>query len=176
MLIVYEDDFKLAAETGEHDALWEAIREVIDMDPETPDGRFLGRFHERGTTTAASGHTLLDNHPASLVAGGANQHAKTRGGEDAQESHKLYDPNRKVELVIYNMERFAKDCVNVFCELSGYAQTKVGTAPTPFDESKDPLVVIEEPAKSGTNGLNATPQGRCASAGGTGPRQGDGFW
>ena len=65
----------------------------------------------------------------------------------------LYDPNRKVELVIYNMERFAKDCVSVFCELSGYAKTKVGTAPTPFlDESKDPLVVIEEPAKKGTNG------------------------
>ena len=31
---------------------------------------------------------------------------------------KLYDPNRKVELVVYNMERFAKDCVSVYCELS----------------------------------------------------------
>ncbi len=44
------------------------------------------------------------------------------------------------------MERFAKDCVSVFCELSGYDKPKVGAAPNPFlDESKDPLAVIQEP-------------------------------
>ena len=64
MLIVYVDDFKLAARHGEHDALWKSIRQVIDMDPETLDGRFLGCSHERFTTSARRVHDLLDNHPA----------------------------------------------------------------------------------------------------------------
>ena len=38
LLIVYVDDFKLAARAGEHDALWKAIRDVIDMGTETLDG------------------------------------------------------------------------------------------------------------------------------------------
>ena len=64
MLIVYVDDFKLAAKSGEHDALWKSIRQVIHMDPETVGGRFLGCSHERFTTTAKVVHTILDNHPA----------------------------------------------------------------------------------------------------------------
>ncbi len=44
MLIVYVDDFKLAAKKGDHDEHWKAIRKVIDMDQETVDGRFLGLF------------------------------------------------------------------------------------------------------------------------------------
>ncbi len=63
MLIVYVDDFKLAAKHGEHDALWKSMRAVIDMDPETLDGRFLGCPHERVTTTARYVHDILDNHP-----------------------------------------------------------------------------------------------------------------
>ncbi len=47
LLIVDVDDFKLAAREEEHDALWSAIRRVINMDPETLDGRFLGFSHER---------------------------------------------------------------------------------------------------------------------------------
>ena len=58
---------------------------------------------------------------------------------------KIYDPERKVEVVSYNMERFATDCVNVFCELSGFDKAKVGTAPTPFiDEANDPLVAFRD--------------------------------
>ena len=64
MLIVYVDDFKLAAPNGEHDALWASIRSVIDMDPETLDGRFLGCVHERFTTPARNVMSMLDNHPS----------------------------------------------------------------------------------------------------------------
>ncbi len=69
----------------------------------------------------------------------------------------IYDPDKKVSVVVYNMERFAQDCVNVFCELSGYAKNKVGSAPTPFlDESNDPLAIIEvEPTKA-RKGVPAT--------------------
>ena len=74
------------------------------------------------------------------------------------------------------MERFAKDCVNVFCELSGYAKDKVGTAPTPFlDEANDPLLVLEEPVSSPPQGGTAgkgkntpPPQGGAVNAVGTG--------
>ena len=58
----------------------------------------------------------------------------------------MYNPNQKVKLAVYNMEQFAKDCVSVFCDLTGYDRGKVGTAPTPFvDESKDTLVVTQPP-------------------------------
>ena len=43
----------------------------------------------------------------------------------------IYDPDKKVSVVVYNMERFAQDCVNAFCELSGYAKNKVGSDAVP---------------------------------------------
>ncbi len=149
-LIVYVDDFKLAANAGLHDALWAEIRKVIDMYPETSDGRFLGCSHERYDTVASKLEGMLDNHPIyhprpSL---GTNPLAKARGEEvghtQRQAYTDMYNPNQKVKLVVYSMERFARDCVTVFCDLTGYDKGKVGTAPTPFvDESKDPLVVTQ---------------------------------
>ena len=65
-LVVYVDDFKIAAKHGEHDALWASIRRVIDMDPETLDGRFLGCSRERVTTTAQYVDTILCAMPASF--------------------------------------------------------------------------------------------------------------
>ena len=64
-MIVYVDDLKFAAKTGEHVALWASIRAVIDMDPETLGGRLLGCSHERITTAAAGVHAVLGRHPAS---------------------------------------------------------------------------------------------------------------
>ena len=73
---------------------------------------------------------------------------------------KIYNPDKKVSVVVYNMERFAQDCVNVFCELSGCDKGKIGTAPTPFmDESNDPLLVIEQPKGA------SSPQGGAANGG-----------
>ena len=42
LLVIYVDDFKLAAREEDHAEIWAAIRSVIDMDEETLDGRFLG--------------------------------------------------------------------------------------------------------------------------------------
>ena len=64
LLIVYVDDFKLAAKAEFQDRLWAGIRRVIDMDPETLDGRFLGCSHERYEATASQVSWLLENHPA----------------------------------------------------------------------------------------------------------------
>ena len=53
-------------------------------------------------------------------------------------------PAERLKLASYNMGRSARDCVGVFCELTGYDKGKVGTAPTPFiDESKDPLAAAQ---------------------------------
>ncbi len=58
------------------------------------------------------------------------------------------------------MERFARDCITVFCDLTGYDKGKVGTAPTPFvDESKDPLVVTQP---AGEAAAKAAPTGELS--------------
>ena len=64
------------------------------------------------------------------------------------------------------MERFADACVNVFCELSGYAKSKVGTAPTPFfEEANDPVAIFEgappKPTKGKPAALAAVPKGKA---------------
>ena len=172
MISVYVDDFKLSAKTKHHEALWAEIRKVIDMDPEALDGRFLGCSHERYDTVALKLEGMLDNHPIyhprpSL---GTNPLAKARGAEvghtQRQAYTDMYNPNRKVKLAVYSMVRFARDCVTVFCDLTGYDKGKVGTAPTPFvDESKDPLVVTqplgEEVAKAAPTGELSTIACKC---------------
>ena len=86
---------------------------------------------------------------------------------------RIYDPSKKVSVVSYNMERFAEDCVDVFCELSGYAKNKVGTAPTPFlDEANDPLAIVDdEPTKPKERGVSSaqagTPKGVSSAQAGT---------
>ena len=118
LLIVYVEDFKLSAKAGMHDALWAEIRKVIDMDPETLDGRFLGCSHERYDTVASKFEGMLDNHPIyhprpSL---GTNPQAKARGedaGHEQRQAYKhMYNPNQKVKAFVYNMERFAKDLLH----------------------------------------------------------------
>ena len=155
LLIVYVDDSKLSAKAELHDALWAEIRKVIDMDLETLDGRFRGCSHERYDTVASRLEGMLDNHPIyhprpSL---GTSPHAKVRGEEvghtQRQAYTDMYNPDQKVKLAVYKMERFARDCVTVFCDLTGYDKGNAGTAPPPFDdESKDPLVVTQPPPEA----------------------------
>ena len=168
MLIVYVDDFKLAAPKGDHDGLWESIRSVIDMDPETLDGRFLGCVHERSTTSARNVMPMLDNHPSYHLrqkqAGAPTAEAGV--APTVKSVNKIHDPNRKVEVVTYNMERFAKDCVSVFCQLSGYSIDKVGTAPTPFlEEANDPPIMLDEASAAETT--KGTEGSSTAEAGAT---------
>ena len=136
------------------------------MDPETLDGRFLGCSHERYDTVASKVEGMLDNHPIyhprpSL---GTNPLAKARGEElghaQRQAYTDMYNPNRKIKLVVHNLERVARDCATVFCDLTGYDKGKVGAAPTPFvDESKDTLVVTLLPQEAVAK---ATPTGELS--------------
>ena len=47
VLLVYVDDFKLAARREHHDELWKALRSVIDMDEENEDARFSAAITKR---------------------------------------------------------------------------------------------------------------------------------
>ena len=83
LLIVYVDDFKLAAKAEIRGKLWAEIRKVTDMDPETLDGRFLGCSHERYDTVASKLEGMLENHPVyhTRPSLGSNPQAKVRGSE-----------------------------------------------------------------------------------------------
>ena len=52
LLVLYVDDFKLAAKKDDHDQLWKEIRAVSDMDEESEDGRFLGVEAALGSNVA----------------------------------------------------------------------------------------------------------------------------
>ena len=148
---------------------WSSIRKVIDMDPETVDGRFLGCSHERFTTSVKNVSSLLDQHPLyhpRQKQGGASSELSETASPAVAPVARIYDKNKNVTVVSYNMERFADDCVNVFCELSGYAKSKVGTAPTPFlEEANDPVAIFEgappKPKKGKPAALAAAPKGKA---------------
>ena len=53
--------------------------------------------------------------------------------------------DKNTVVTVHNMEEFAKECVRVFCEFTGYDRTKVGSSRTPcIDESKDQFAVVQE--------------------------------
>ena len=108
---------------------------------------------------------------------GVSRCPRKRGPTPLLKLQSCTTPKRKVEVVSYNMERFTKDCVSVFCEFSGYPKAKVGTAPTPFlDESKDPLAIFEEPATTGTKGQYRRPRSPVPSQEGQAPDMGERIW
>ncbi len=86
------------------------------MDRETVDGSVVGCSHERFTTTAGRVSDILASHPGyhPRPKQGGVALASKEGADPTAEIAKLYDPKRKVEVVSYNMERFAKDCVTAF--------------------------------------------------------------
>ncbi len=80
------------------------------MDAESLDGRFLGCTHERYTTTAVKVQYSPNNHPL--------YHPRTKGGASPTDEEptdaaaykaQRFDPRRKVEVVVYTMERLARD-------------------------------------------------------------------
>ena len=66
LLIVYVDDFK-------RDALWAEIWKVIDMDPETVDGRFLDVPTKDCTVIICNVNSPGEVNPNSRFAPGSDQ-------------------------------------------------------------------------------------------------------
>ncbi len=115
---------------------------------------------------------MLDQHPLyhpRQKQGGVSSELSGTAAPAPAPVARVYDKNKTVTVVSYNMERFAEDCVNVFCELSGYAKNKVGTAPTPFlEEANDPVAIFEgappkPKAKGKPSALAGPPRARRTS-------------
>ncbi len=83
VLLVYVDDFKLAARREHQDELWKALRSVTDMDEESEGARFLGCDHEPFETKAKHFGTLVRQKPEFLerkVGGFVSSEGGTRNG------------------------------------------------------------------------------------------------
>ena len=63
LLVIYVDDFKIAAKQGDQEELWAALRKDIAMDPPAVDGRFLGCQHETFVAKVDDVKDLLVGHP-----------------------------------------------------------------------------------------------------------------
>ena len=94
--------------------------------PKAFAGRFPGCSHERYTTTAAKVQDLLNRRPL--------YHPRTKGGvsptdEDSTDAAayraQRFEPKREVEVVVCSMERFAIECITVFCDLTGYDKKRL---------------------------------------------------
>ncbi len=158
LLIVYVDDFKLAARDKDHDAIWTDLKAVIDMDDESYDGRFLGCEHESFESTTDVVHTLLESQPHKVPRENKNATDKEDDGEEAFNPNDLFDHadvppmtnGKRVRGKIYNMEEFAAQCVEQFCELTGYKKENLHYVATPFiDESTEEHgCLIPEPTEA----------------------------
>ncbi len=126
MLLVYVDDFKLAARREHHDELWKALRSVIDMDEESEDARFLGCDHEAFEAVARDIEFLLRQRPefVKLKVGGC---VKVKG-ELSEEAAKEHTPQHRPPTGrlwgIYNMLRFADESVKVVATSQAMTKTR----------------------------------------------------
>ena len=138
LLVVYVDDFALAANECHHDALWKELKAAISMGDETEDGRFLGCNIIPFTATAGDVAELLQQQPQYYARPKAGQKAEPSATAEVPEP----DDKRIIRGVISEMQDFTDSCIDQYCSLTGYSRERITPAPTPFlDESKDPLGV-----------------------------------
>ena len=108
------------------------------MGDETTDGRFLGCVHGRYVTTVSKVRELLGSqpllHPRPL---GNGTHERPNldvraSGDSEGNMFRNIKSDKNAPVTKYTMEEFARECVRVFCELTGYGRARVGTSPTPY--------------------------------------------
>ena len=63
VLIIYVDDFRVAAPEEHHEQIWKELREVLELEPESEDGRLLGCDHISFEATTDELEDLLQTHP-----------------------------------------------------------------------------------------------------------------
>ena len=138
MLVVYVDDFLLAAPLVHEGSIWSDLRKVIRLgEPEKPD-RFLGCYLRRFAAQAGDLKSVLCTTP--------QLYPRQKAGEKANEvkampldSLKGYDPQRSVNGYIFDMEEYMSKNVERYIRETGFGPRKMKKASTPFvDESQDP--------------------------------------
>ena len=63
MMVIYVDDFIMAAPTQHQAKLWADIRKELTLDDPEDPGRFLGCYLRRFTCKAKDVATVLQNNP-----------------------------------------------------------------------------------------------------------------
>ena len=99
MLVIYVDDFKMAAHKKDIAGLWKDLRSKIRMDEPTGPDRFLGCYHEEFNATRKDVEELLQNHPS--------LHTREK---DNPEPVDMSNPKAPVRGFMYGMEKYLSNC------------------------------------------------------------------
>ena len=136
LLVVYVDDFKMAAKAEDHDKLWADIKSRITMDEETEEGVYLGCRNQRFIAKAGDLADILDKQPQycprEKSSPGVAQGEPTIIAPD-------YDPERVVRGILSQMPEYVDKCIENYCNLTSTRYEDIKPAKTPFiDEAQDP--------------------------------------
>ena len=80
MLVIYVDDFKLAAPLKHEERLWKELQTVIKLDDPTPPDRFLGCYTRPFTCTVDKVADVLSMKPSLMPRGQENGKFLNGGG------------------------------------------------------------------------------------------------
>ena len=146
-MLVYVDDFKIVAMKGDHNKLWDELKQVIDMGEEEEEHRFLGCHYSSFECKAGEVEDILKQHPS--------YHQRLHfTKEDCNDEVPIWtiDRDRIVKGKMYDMTDFVDQCVDTFCALGNIVKSSIKPAKTPFiDEPKGPkdwVVSVEKDSES----------------------------
>ena len=108
LMVVYVDDFKIAAPKNVIAQLWADLRAKIKMDDPTPPDRFLGCYTKRFEVGVQTLKPILELQPELL----------DRDDEEPR-AYKFRDPNAKARGYIYDMSQYCRENVEKILQSSG---------------------------------------------------------
>lgn len=149
MLLIYVDDFKLAAPKQHQKRLWDDLRKHIEMEAPTTDLKFLGCNQQHFTAKVNVVAPLLEQdpmyHPRLKARPNAKGDANPNDAAPAGTVPFMYDRDRTVTGHLTNMQSFFEACITRFCDLTGTDPDKARPADTPFpDEAADACCVTSD--------------------------------
>ena len=126
LMVVYVDDFKIAAPKTVIAQLWADLRKGINMDDPTPPDRFLGCYTRRFEVGVEAMKPMLELQPELLK----------RDGEEPL-PFKFRDRSARARGYIYDMSQYCRENVEKYCKAVGKPESSLRRAGTPFvDESR----------------------------------------
>ena len=141
LMVVYVDDFKIAAPKTLIASLWADLRKLIKMDDPTAPDRFLGCYTKRFEVGVEALKPMLELQPELL----------SRDSEEP-ESYQFRDPRATARGYIYDMTQYCRENVEKYLKAVGKTESSLRRAATPFiDESRAvPDMQRPEPEHEGT--------------------------
>ena len=132
LLIVYVDDFRMAAKAEYTPRLWDEIRVKLVVDDPSAPQRFLGVVQYYFEEPVEKLGYFLDHHP------------RVRGREAEVQKHVPANPKLIVRGYRYEMADFFGKAVDKYCAVANVDRAKLKKVETPFvDESQEPQGCLE---------------------------------